>query len=501
MGRMAVRRGPVSYHEYKQRVRRYRRSDVLRAVARFNSGLDVVAETEPDTIDLQSPVKGFSLAGLARTSLASGNESRHAKDIDIHEIRDLCWYYANVDEPEDGTEPGTEHLRQMLARIGYEQIWSQLSPMEEIGRSIVLFEDYASASGLPGEDEWRSAFGGSVGDLVNVGFAAHVGAARHGGMVPYGPMADPALAPAYGSLTSAEAVAVLDNFYSATVAGAAEWAKREERAPYEKWSPSPLLDTPIIILENGDRVVPWNRALMSKFSPNGIFYAGIRTFGTAFPEALGTAFEAYVGDNLRLLTHATSVIPERVYGKPERKTCDWIVVFDECVLLVEVKATRPNADLRLGTPEGYADLARKVGKAAGQIETTSQLIADRHPVMHDVPADRPLVGLVVTLEPFLFVDPWLYRDVLGGRSVPTEVIYSHMLEGVIPTIGDERDAGRRILDTITRSGAVGRAGAMNGTFDDAAAGLTGVRNPILVKAWDRVGPRTDGLEVVDHPDA
>ena len=439
-------------------------------------------------------MKGFSLAGLARTALASGNETRASKDIGIHEINDLCWHYANVDEPKDGTEAGTEHLRQMLARIGYEQLWSQLSPMEEIGRSLALFEDYAPAAGLPTEDGWRTEFGASVCDLVNVGFAAHVGAANHGGVVPHERMADPALAPAYAGLTSAEAIAALDTFYSATVADAAEWARREERVAYEKWSPSPLLDMPIIILEDGQRVVPWNRALISKFSPNGLFYAGIRTFGNAFPEALGSAFEAYVGDNLRLLAHAESVIPERVYGKPERKTCDWIVVFDECVLLVEVKATRPNAELRLGTPEGYDDLARKVGKAADQVETTGQLIVDRHDVVRDVPSDRPLVGLVVTLEPFLFVDDWLYEEVLGARTVPTEVIYSHVLEGVMPAIGGEPDAGRRILETITRSGVGGLPGDLKGTFDDAAHGLIGVRNPILDKVWDRIGPSAEDLD-------
>lgn len=488
---MGVLRGPVSYHTFKQKVRRYRRTDILRAVARYNAAVEQMTKADPESVPLRSPVKGFSLAGLARTALASGNETRpRHPEFTAEEIELLCWHYVNVDDPKDGTEPGIEHLRQMFARIGYEQVWPQLSPMEEIGRSVVLFEDYAAAAGLPSADRWRESFGATVSDRVNVRFSAFVSASNNYGVVPYDQMADPNLSPAYGNLTSAEAIGVLDSFYSTRVVDAAAWAHREERPGYEKWSPSPLLDTPIIILDDGTRIVPWARALMAKFSPNGLFYAGIRRFGRAFPEALGRAFEAYVGDNLRLLTHAEAVIPERVYGSPERKTCDWIVVFGECVLLVEVKATRPNADLRLGTPEGYADLVRKVGRAADQIEVTAKLIADRHTVVKDVPSDRPIVGLVVTLEPFLLVDPWLYNDVLGVRSVPTEVIYSHVFEGVIPTIAPEPDAGRRILETVSRLGTGTTPSGLTGSFDDAAAGLEGIRNPILATAWGRVGPQT-----------
>jgi hypothetical protein len=381
----------------------------------------------------------------------------------------------------------------MLARIGYEQMWAQLSPMEEIGRSLVLFEDYAAAAGLPSKKQWRAEVGGSVGDLVNVGLAAYVGASKNGGVVLIERMSDPDLSPAYGNLTSTEAVAMLDSVYCATVGHASKWARQEERTPYEKWSPSPLLDTPIITLGDGTRIVPWGKMLLSKFSPNGLFYEGIRRFGPRFAEALGRAFEAYVGDNLHLLTSAECVIPERVYGRPERKTCDWIVVLKECVLLVEVKATRPNVQLRLGTPAGYDDLARKVGKAASQIEVTGALISERHPVVQDVPADRPRVGLVVTLEPFFFVDPWLYQDVLGGQSVPTVVAYSHELEGVLPTIAGQADAGRRIL-TALRPDTKGDTVFHNPTFNEAASGLDGVTNPILRSAWDRVGPRTAGAQ-------
>jgi hypothetical protein len=42
----------------------------------------------------------------------------------------------------------------------------------------------------------------------------------------------------------------------------------------------------------------------------------------------------------------------------------------------------------------------KLGKAIDQIDITAQLITDRDPAVTAVPADRPVLGLVVTLEPF-----------------------------------------------------------------------------------------------------
>lgn len=485
---MAVRRGPVSYHEYKQRIRRYRRTDILRTVASLGIGIEQAALGQLPPIPPNRLLQGFCLAGLARTALASGNEHRAPRVLTVGEVEELCWYYVNVDDPKDGTPHGTEHLRQMMGRIAYEQLGSQLSPMEEISRSLVLFVDKAESAALPSQDEWRGAFGAGVVDLVNVGFVAHVAAMKHGGTVPVDHMGDSRFDLAYRQITPTEALAVLDRFYTAGIDDAAEWAAEQERVGYEKWSPNPLHDSPVIALADGTRIVPWPRALIARFSPSGLFYPAVQTFGSSFAEALGRAFESYVGDTLRLLRSA-DVMPERVWGKPESRSCDWFVVMPDCVLLVEVKATRPNVEVRLGTPEGQADVLRKIGKAADQLDRTAEMIRAGHPAVADIPADRPIVGLIATLEPFHFMDPFFYRDVLGDRSIPIGVAYAHMLEGTAATLADRTDAGRRILDALTSDED---QWANNGLrLDNACEGLDQVRSPILDRAWERVGPSRD----------
>ena len=118
-------------------------------------------------------------------------------------------------------------------------------------------------------------------------------------------------------------------------------------------------------------------------------------------ERPGEPVQQYVGRQLRLLPGA-QVLPEITYGpkSARRKTVDWIVVLPEVVLLVEVKSAIPTEPVRLGTPDAADAIVSKLGKAVDQIDITAQLINDRDPALAEVPADRPVLGLAVTLEPF-----------------------------------------------------------------------------------------------------
>jgi hypothetical protein len=72
---MSVRRlaqGPVPYNEFRQRVRRFRRSDVLRAVASLAADMQQPAFGEGPAVQVPDYVSEFSLAGVARAALVAG---------------------------------------------------------------------------------------------------------------------------------------------------------------------------------------------------------------------------------------------------------------------------------------------------------------------------------------------------------------------------------------------------------------------------------------------
>ena len=110
-------------------------------------------------------------------------------------------------------------------------------------------------------------------------------------------------------------------------------------------------------------------------------------------------FENYVGTHLGLLTQA-KLHPEIMYGPTGQKSCDYMLVFDEVVVLVEVKSLRPTINVRTGQDDGEAELTKRIGHARDQLIRSAQLIRDGHPAFAEIPNDRPMVGLIVTLEPF-----------------------------------------------------------------------------------------------------
>ena len=85
-------------------------------------------------------------------------------------------------------------------------------------------------------------------------------------------------------------------------------------------------------------------------------------------------FEAYVGDQLRLINAATILEQVRfVSNGSDAASCDWFVVTDDVLVLVEVKCARPTIDYRTGDPAGLKDTEKKLGDAIGQLEDTASL--------------------------------------------------------------------------------------------------------------------------------
>src|SRR5579872_6445153 len=84
-------------------------------------------------------------------------------------------------------------------------------------------------------------------------------------------------------------------------------------------------------------------------------------------------------------------------------TTDVILVWPDFVLLVESKAMRLTEASRMGGPTLANEIERTIGKAIDQIGTTAGLIGTRHPKLAHIPGDRPIYGLIVTLEPYHFV--------------------------------------------------------------------------------------------------
>src|SRR3954453_4906719 len=130
-----------------------------------------------------------------------------------------------------------------------------------------------------------------------------------------------------------------------------------------------------------------------KGSRLGLYYLGISHFGNTFAQELGDLFEQYIGRQLRQLPDAVG--HSEIIYRDERRSVDWIVVFDDLVLLVEVKSTCPTQQLRLGVLDRTSAALRQLKHAYQQIDATAALITRKDPRFSHIPADRPVHGLVV----------------------------------------------------------------------------------------------------------
>ncbi|MGW4941892.1 hypothetical protein ACWEOZ_09915 [Actinoplanes sp. NPDC004185] len=119
------------------------------------------------------------------------------------------------------------------------------------------------------------------------------------------------------------------------------------------------------------------------------------------------------------------------------------------MLLVETKATRSPLAARAADATVQDAYSTTVGKAFGQLGRTLGKIESGAPEFAHIPVDRPIIGMVVTL------DPWYVANSFGRAFLPTPA-----LPTVVAPVRDSEQLvaiGRRrlisrILYEITRVG-------------------------------------------------
>jgi len=466
----------ISYQEFVQRVRRHRGSHVLRVVARENSSL-AKAKLFDQPLPRTSPVVPFALGGIARIAIRHGTEHRDL-ELSHQRLRQLCLHYINMRDPLVESMTEIDSLRPLLSRIAYEQFDTQYSVDPDLGRTVSLLLDHMQLiEGAPSAEEWSELLGCGLEQFIRIGYALYIASVLSGGSFKASDLQREEVAKLFEPLGVDGALQIADSWFAGTVESLKERARDQEVIGAERWSFNPLIDRPVVKIDD-DLVVPWPELCIRKVTPAGLYHVARERWGSGFTDRLGLGFEKYVGSQLRLL-QSTTILPEIVFGSPEQKTVDYFVITDEVVLLVEVKSSRPVMSTRLGDQAGDQDVLRKVGHAMEQVRRTAELITGEHPALANIPRDRPLRGVVVTLEPFHLINTPFYDDVLRSTGIPTSVISSSELEEMTGMMEPATDQGGRLLTAFTPEHS------NVPLLSEAVEGLEMRLNPIVGDAWDR----------------
>lgn len=497
----------MSYRKFSQHVRKFEPDRVLEKIAQVSSELERgrwgkgavrIAVRDPNA----GPFRAPGLAIIARVAIVDGanrRKRRPAGAITESEMLELYLHSRSLDHPDlpevvalegpafmrgmvlTDVDLKSPSFRRMMARNDYQQGLFGYSTFANITRTLGLLVDHhPDVRGLPTQQQWESALGASLPVYAAVVFRIAIMANVDDGWLTAEAIETAARGGAFPGIDTDTVREIIRTQLSADVRTLREVGKRLEIVDAQAWSFNPLMDTPLV--SYGEKyLVPIHDYLIQKMTPLGLYFTGLKYFGDDFPRALGDSFEKYVGQLLGLIESAGAMVyPAITHGaKQKKETVDYIVVFDELVLLVEVKGLRANALAKAGVDVGLQQLVDKVQGARNQIDNTAQLLAHQIPELAHIPADREIRGLVVTLEPAHHIDTYIYQDMFETNTIESATVSANELEDISAALAEQTAVGSRILKALTFNDSTPPA------LGRAVEGLEPASNPVLDKLWNR----------------
>lgn len=469
----------MSYEEFVQRVRRHRPSELLVAVAK-----SAIAFADPAAWKAERIRLPWSLAAVAKVSIVTGNEHR-ASGVTEQDVLEACAAYNGLDSPlsrQDGTIASS--VGAFLVRTSQQQFPAQQSRFEEISRLTALFDRMDELDlEIMSSGQLTGLLGCLLVEFAHAGFVIAVGASSSGGFFDPG---WPSLWDGPEAIQSTFPMTTVrqvfhDHFVTTFADVRTQAQRRVQPDPTLRHLEfNPLVSRPFVTLPDGRHLAPQPAYAFQRLSPASVYYAGVDALPAgeldAFTRDVGRVFEAYVGQQLRLLSDA-DVLPEIRFDGDQRSV-DWFAIFDDLVVLVEAKSTRLPDRARIGANELEDSLNRCLGKAFRQIDRTDRLLAEHHPAFATIPTDRPRIAIVATLEPYWNTNGTFLRRLLPKPALPTTVAAIREVEQLVTVI--EAHGGPEILAKIASDPELS-------AWNLAAALPTGdyPHNPILHAAWQR----------------
>ncbi|MGY0231983.1 hypothetical protein [Longispora urticae] len=466
-----------SYREFTNFTRRFDQEELLFAVAR--AALEAPPRISPDPRSTRTPL--WALAATVKASICHGNRFRSTR-VTPRDVLRGCLMYNNL-RSDELDQPELNSGFAILVRLMFEQFPYQISSFEEVCRLEALFSGYSGRKRLEvvTDSTLADLLGAPLIPTVGVAMILHVSAQVNGGLFDPAWMDQSNFQDVLAVVPRRDVESVIRAVFSTTFE---EFALQAAETPalefLDQYMFNPLTARPLVQLRDGRYIAPVPQLILRKLSPLELYYPGLDRWGQAFARDMGELFEDYVGRQLRHLPDAV-VHAEISYrsGKNTVDGVDWIVVFDNLVLLVEAKATRASASVRAGDRTATEPYQRILGKGFNQINRMHRAILAGAPELAHIPTDRPFLGLVSTLDAWPAANN-LARPGLPDTDVPTMVASARDIEALV-SAGQRRSASEILLQIMTTGDQLlSEFGPALGKHR-----AEGDRNPLLDQAWAR----------------
>lgn len=190
----------------------------------------------------------------------------------------------------------------------------------------------------------------------------------------------------------------------------AEMVERQSFDVNWAYSFNPLRAYPLVHAGNPRSVMCPAPPILLQRLTDGLYF-DLMGADRGFGNAIGKAFESYVGKVMaRISQNAFELREETSWGKPERRSVDWIVIDQSAALFVECKLGR--LDIASQTeiapePPFIAAIERLAGNVGQLYATLGEALAGGYP--HWKPDGRPVHPIVVTFHEWFCFGPFFYK--------------------------------------------------------------------------------------------
>ncbi|MCU1579983.1 MAG: hypothetical protein JWP19_2187 [Rhodoglobus sp.] len=452
------------YSKVVSAAKKFRPSALIPLIAAHSAAVDV-GYGKPLDLQVDAP---WVYAALARESLLEGSETGAPGPTQASLRRLYGLFVSSHDEPLNST------LAALVAPLFYEQFPYQESQFEEMARLQILMASAEYGPPFP----WEDILGLPIPDAIRASIVVGAWVGNNGGRYDSSILDMPHFQEVFEQISPRSSIEALVSYLTMTVEEARLRTDASPKLPaaLRRYSYNPLWERPLVDLGDHGVWAPQSRLIRRAISVSSLYYAGASTWGPAFTNDLGHRTEKYVGDLLRVAA-GTQVLGAITYDKSNSESIDWIWVTPAAVVLVESKSARMSLSAQAGD-QGLVVAASRLEEGRSQIDRTAACIRQGQPEFAHIPTDRPLVGLLVTSEPFYIGNvntaengptpdtPMLVvslRELEQLVCFPIEVAMPHLLRVI-----DDADQKHWNLAT---------------TFKDMSKIATPVRNPLLAEAF------------------
>lgn len=153
-----------------------------------------------------------------------------------------------------------------------------------------------------------------------------------------------------------------------------------------------------------------------------------------FDIAFGEAFQTFIGELIRRSNSKVQVIPEKTYGKPEKRTVDWITIDSSALLFIECKGKRLTLNAKINLTD-TTELEHQLDLMADFIVQIYKTIIEYQNNKYShikFDKNKPVYPVLVTLEDwFIFGDKLLeilnpkIQSKLKDLNIPLTILESN----------------------------------------------------------------------------